>query len=492
MGQCSPTRYLIIVALWGLFLSTSVKAAVAGPEDSRALDLYESAYVNSTHDRMPRAFSELQRYPLLNKNSGALTLYSEMLVNNERLPEAEAAASKAIALDPKNARAYGLRGYCYLRKHNRQAAIADLKKAVGFWQVSPFEVTPIIGNYKNLRKVYQELGENVEAAKITKLIGPVEAVQKAEYYRENRNIDEAVSILSQVLKAQPKLTYALLLRAVMYNNLSKFDLVIKDLNALLVECPRLTTAYYLLGDAYFERGEFEKAKEAWLKSLAIEQPNMKNVVAYSYVSMTGRFRQNFVMDDDVLVHRSDVFVLCGLACARAGKWQESLKYFDQSLALRPDDADALLKRAQSLLKLGRQKQALADLNKAAELDPEAVDPLLARSKIYESMNDMSNAMLDLDRVVKAQPTEFGSYILRGELRIKLKMYDKAVEDFSKAIEISPSEDDAFVARAEAYEKLGRYEQAASDYRKAIQLNPRDKAAISEKLERMRSYAGKRK
>lgn len=484
IGQDSPTDALIAAFLAGALALISVPAALATVEESRPLDMFERAQVEASHDRPTQALEALKKYPLLNKNAAALSLQAEILMNLDRYAEAEASADKAIALDPKYPAPYGLRGYFRLRRGKKQEAISDLNRNIAIWQLSQFTNTPILATYKNLKKVYLEVGNKAEAARVDKLLSYAEAFYTGLRDRETRNVEEAVEILTRILKDEPKADYARLLRAVIYSNMSKYDLAIKDLDIVAAHCPNLTTAYYLLGDAYFEKGDFAKARQYWLKSMAIDPPYLKGVIAFNYVSMTGRFRQNFTMDDDVLVHKSDVLYLCGVASAREGKWQEALKYFNDCLALYPTDYDALLKRAQAFEKLGKHSLALADLNKAAAQEPEAVDPLLARSKIYESMNDNRNALLDLDRVVKAQPTEFGSYILRGELKMKLKMFDKAVEDFSKAIQISPSEDDAYVARAEAFEKLGRHGEAAADYRKAMQLNPRDKMVIKEKLDRV--------
>jgi tetratricopeptide (TPR) repeat protein len=56
-----------------------------------------------------------------------------------------------------------------------------------------------------------------------------------------------------------------------------------------------------------------------------------------------------------------------------GNFDESLSYFDQAIAIRPNNPDLLNKKAIALRGLGRYDEALECFNRSLQLDPRDLD-----------------------------------------------------------------------------------------------------------------------
>src|SRR4029077_14737289 len=79
-----------------------------------------------------------------------------LAMNAQKFDEAITCFDKVIRLDPKNARAFSERGFCWLAKHKLDKASADLKEAI---QLDPREDSA----YSHMGMVYSTKGEYKQA-----------------------------------------------------------------------------------------------------------------------------------------------------------------------------------------------------------------------------------------------------------------------------------------------------------------------------------------
>jgi tetratricopeptide (TPR) repeat protein len=90
---------------------------------------------------------------------------------------------------------------------------------------------------------------------------------------------------------------------------------------------------------YFYKGEYEKAKEEFEKTIELDP---ESVAAW----MNG-----------------------GVALGKLGKPEEAVKFYDKAIELKPDIADAWYNKACSYSLKGDKGKSLENLQKAIELDP---------------------------------------------------------------------------------------------------------------------------
>jgi len=66
----------------------------------------------------------------------------------------------------------------------------------------------------------------------------------------------------------------------------------------------------------------------------------------------------------------------GMALAQSGRLDQGLAHIDASLALRPDDREALSYRVTALVQIGRRADAVTTLRRLVEIAPDDVDARL--------------------------------------------------------------------------------------------------------------------
>ncbi len=174
-------------------------------------------------------------------------------------------------------------------------------------------------------------------------------------------------------------------------------------------------------------------------------------------------------DPDVLSQLFDT----GLGYYEAKEYDKALEAFNKTLALDPHYARGLDARGTVYNALGDSEKALADYNKAIETDPLYPPPYYNRGRLYGLQKKYDAAIADLQQSIELAPLFFGYrangnigliYHQQGE-------YAKALEAFATAISYDDSKADTYYLRGETYTAMENYEAAISDYQAALNRFP---------------------
>jgi tetratricopeptide (TPR) repeat protein len=413
-----------------------------------------------------------------------LCLKASYILLNDKTAEADRLYRRAIAVSPKCSRAVAGLSFCQINEHDYKNAYLNATKAAALYKVDPIYPFPDLGLLKNLNVLCLKSGRSQEAAEWQLKIKEYNMANRARTYREQGVLDKSLEVLNALLKADPKVPYALLLRGVAYNNKSEHAKAIKDFDAAIALQPTMVTAYYLRGDSYFDMGNKAKALESWGQLLQVHPTSHPQLVAFCFTAMTGRFREHFEPNDEMIVNRADVYYLLGVADTDLRHYEQAVKDYSQCIALDHGEYKAYFERAAVNGRLNRDSQVMADLDQAIKLNGNYIEALLERAKISEKKHENARAMADFTRVIAVNPSDFGSYILRADLAMRIKNYEQALSDYTQAIKLSPSDDDPLMGRAKVYTAQARYDDALADYKKAMRLNPQDMAVVLDAIARV--------
>lgn len=467
------TLVYLAVVLTGMLFPVPLPA-VASETRNELEKIYEDVQYTRRPSAIARIDAYLKQHP---DNSDVLCMKGRYLLLQEKTADSERFYKRAIEANPKNARAYAGLSFCQINDHDYKNAYLSAIKSDQLFQVDPIYTLPDLGLLKNLALLSQKCNRPADVAKFSHKVRQYEAVNLARTYREQGVLDKSLELLDPLLKADPNLAYARLLRGVAYNNRSEHLKAIKDLDAAIALQPTMTAAYYVRGDSYFDLGNKPKAIESWKQILSLHPVCFPDLVAFGYTAMTGRFREHFEPNDEMVVNKADIYYLCGVAESDLKQYEQAARDYTQCIAVDKGEFKAYFERAVMNERLNHESQVMADLNQAIKINSNYIEALLERAKIYEKKHDNAKAFADYSRVIAVNPSDFGSYILRADLAARIKNYDQALSDFSQAVKLSPSDDDPLVGRAKVYTTLGRYDEALADYKKAMRLNPQDKAVV---------------
>ena len=187
----------------------------------------------------------------------------------------------------------------------------------------------------------------------------IEAILEKSYVLFRlKKYEETIQTIDSILSTQPSNFEALFLKMDSLNNLKRFEESIEALNKIIPKYPDQDDYYYLLGVAKEGLGQYKEAIEYFNK---IEDEIPYEVKKYDKI---------------------------GLCLHKMGNFKEAITNFDTALEncvepFQNMDADVLIHKCHSLLKLNKKTTALKILNKVLEMEPENQIALKIKKMIEE-------------------------------------------------------------------------------------------------------------
>jgi tetratricopeptide (TPR) repeat protein len=224
-----------------------------------------------------------------------------------------------------------------------------------------------------------------------------------------------------------------------------------------------------------DQGQLERARELY-EAVLSEVPD--HFDALSALGVLQAQRNNFQVAERLLrqalrlnadseeANLNLAAVLCDVGSA-----EESLPFFDKTLAVNPDSADALNNRGVALLRLNRPAEALVDFKKAAALTPD--DPALLNNlgSCLNEVGDLAGAVACFDRILSVDAKHIGALVNKSDALNKLEKYAEALACANTALVIAPNSIEALNNRGNAMRGLRRFEEALASYNRALALKP---------------------
>ena len=173
----------------------------------------------------------------------------------------------------------------------------------------------------------------------------------------------------------------------------------------------------------------------------------------------------------------------------AGQAGDALAGYNDVLARQPNQAEALLGRAELLTAAGNPTAALADLDRALAVTPHVInfpDPLLYRAylqrgQLRESQDDPAGALADWQQATRAAPGAPDPYVLRGRTALERGNWGQGRSDLQTGVQLltrSLARGGETAQRAAllnmrglAYNLLGDHRRALADLEQSLQIEP---------------------
>ncbi|RIK78330.1 MAG: hypothetical protein DCC67_11690 [Planctomycetota bacterium] len=245
---------------------------------------------------------------------------------------------------------------------------------------------------------------------------------RAEFYRQQKKLDEAAADIDAVIAQQPENAGGYLIKAQILRDQGKVDDALAALDRASQLAPNAPSPYQQRGELYRLKDELPKAIDEFSRVLQV-QPG--NLVA--------------------LVHRGEAYL--------------ANKQYNEALA----DIEAVLKEAPDLaVAHGLRAQALASQNRL----PEAIEEM---QQLADSVPDQLEyrMQLALYHLYNKQPRE------------AIAAYTKVIEATAGGGDDAKSQ--RFLAlrgRADAHLNIGDHRAAVADFEEAIKLDPLDSGALN--------------
>ena len=165
--------------------------------------------------------------------------------------------------------------------------------------------------------------------------------------------------------------------------------------------------------------------------------------------------------------------------------EEAITWYRAALKEHPQQEEAYLNLANTLLTLGRGEEAEETLREAlrhvplwpplhcklAEVLAQRGKTLLKQGKTNEARQRFDEAEQQYREAFRLDPDWALPYRALGKLRFDRGATEEAIGLYRKALDVEPNDAEARVELAVALEKLGRIPEALGDYRLALEIRP---------------------
>jgi tetratricopeptide (TPR) repeat protein len=295
---------------------------------------------------------------------------------------------------------------------------------------------------------------------------------------------------------------------------------IGELRAAVLERPGDADAWTLLGNAYYEAGDMDSAKDAYLEAIAVDylagdahyglglvEFNRGDYQAalFAFNEVTRLYPERFdghynravtlsrlrrpadsaaafrrALEEAVpeATEQDRVNTYVGLAgqLLRTQDYGAAADAFGQALALRPDDVDLAYSRGAAMVRAGRGLEALPELTDIeARTSDYRFSALIA--EVYVEQGQIDYALRALERAVRKASDagdaagEANSLVALGSLQRGLGRDAEATASFQRAAEIDPGSWEARYNLGVGYIQTGRTQNALAPLQDAARINP---------------------
>lgn len=373
--------------------------------------------------------------------------------NQDNFEEAIQLYSKAIALKPLSAEAYGYRANAYMTTLNYENAIADATKAISIKPTSVvfhhlrancfFETK----NYKNAISDYSFAISNGKENKYTGIYPITENNKKGDlYFRRGKSLyfdheyESAIADLSHAIKIatsiKKQVDYMYNWRAKCYLEQANYSEAAKDFEVAIVGFPKDEKMQYSLGISHFKSGNKEKAIEVAQKIIEL---NSSNENYFSGINLLSIF--------DLPQRRLT-----------------ASQYYSKAKAIIDDLKNVTTSYFMNL----KASQALPYLDSAWFVAPKLTEEDLW---LKDSIIEGYFAIYPKLKTKPEMPENARRYAVQAVNATVEQNYNKSIELWGKALSITPYNPIAFYNLALIWEFKNNYNNAVTYMKKYLQLSP---------------------
>jgi tetratricopeptide (TPR) repeat protein len=259
--------------------------------------------------------------------------------------------------------------------------------------------------------------------------------------------------------------------------------------AIIASYPTYFQAYAMRAQLLRQRGDHEAALAALDRFVELSPTDARGYVhrakVYEAKGDGERALANIRRAAQLDPTASELHLGVAQALAAKGDAQGAARAYARVAGEELHDAESYNLRAFMFFVAGQDELALADYEASVALAPNQPDALAWRGLCRLRLNRVDGAIADFTRVIAMRPSEARGYWRRGEALVRAGRPAEALRDLDRAIALGDdAKGAAHFARGMAQEALGDLDAALASYDTAIERDPSNVAC---RLRRFRIY-----
>jgi tetratricopeptide (TPR) repeat protein len=284
-----------------------------------------------------------------------------------------------------------------------------------------------------------------------------------------------MAVLNGIIAKEPGNADALNLLGVAFAQRQDFDRAVEVLRRATNMSQQHSGAQLNYGNALKRLGRLPEAADALRKAIALRPEGVPGRRLLASVLLQLRNYEEAVEHYTQVLQTAPADHIAlndrGLGYLGLGQPQLALADFEAALRLKPESASALSNRGIALQQLGRGEEGLRSLEAAERLDPSNPTAQRARAQALFMAGQHADAVVAIDAALAVDPNFAPGWTLRGEAMRAQGQIASALSSFGRALTLDPTEWDAIVGMAAVHIETGNYQAAVEAYNQAAPLRP---------------------
>jgi tetratricopeptide (TPR) repeat protein len=407
-----------------------------------------------------------------------IELYRLFLVTKKPL-EGEQVLKDAIAANPKQ---YGFltllatHYYGMQRRDDMLRVITQIKS-----HAKDFDEA-----FLTVGDLYVRIGEWDEAVRQYREGMAVDSKKKAVYQKriievlmKNGKPQEASEVASAILKDNPNDADARGLQASFLLDKGDVAKAVTELQSVVTRSPENPISRFQLGRAHAARGEWEQARQQFLKAIDLRPDYIMARLALAQLQLSrGEFDATLktvqgIQERDKQNPHARLIESAALMGLK--KYSESRALLGEMSAKYPSSPDVQFQAGLINLAEARYKEAESAFRKSYELNPAITRGLMGLVETEMAQNRPEAALRLLQAEADKAPNRMDLRVALGNVAVRSGRYDAAIADYQKALSLidknSRPASEIFLRIGETYRRKGDLGGSVTYLQKARDIDP---------------------
>ena len=466
----------------------------SNPQDAETRILLAKVY--RSMGLMDEAAAIYQGLLEIQEDHDTLLMLGTLYAQNKEYDKAQKILNRLIQLENDSYLAhYSLaRLYRELQYYDRAAASYDKALELNWFERLAYEVAEFyegLQNYDKAIVVYNRIIDEGQSSDLAK-------TRLVNLYLSLGENDKALQLLRDLRSIMPESHNIDITISRILLSQEKYDEAIMILEDVLETNPELTVLRYLIGMAYYQSKQYQKAEEHLLiippESNLYEDTIFLRLKILSEEDDQAKAIQLLEQQISDSVTRKPSFYILLASLYRENKEVEKAReYYEQALRLYPEDIDILYNYGIFLEKIGEQDNAMDKMQTVLAKDPENGAALNYIGYTWAD-NDvhLEQALEYIKKAAELMPDDGYVRDSLGWVLFKMGETEQAIVELEKASEMVDNDPIIKEHLGDVYLAMEQFEKALTAYKKAYELYEEadKKESVTTKINSLKTRSSK--
>lgn len=246
------------------------------------------------------------------------------------------------------------------------------------------------------------------------------------------------------------------------------------------------------GKELMEQGEFDKARLEFRNALQINPLEAEGYYQLALIDEKGQkwkgMYSNLVTVESLDPNHIPAIIKLGQLHVISGQLDEAMKKAEKALSLEPDNTNAILLKATTLIKQENFGMAETEINRVLAVDPKNMDALTAKVMLYKSSGQTGKALTATDEALALYPDAMPLKMIKLSIYQELNDYAAMETLYRELLPENPNESWVAVSLAKLLnDSMDRYDDSKKVLEDYVAKNPDDAETIMQLVSLINSH-----